>query len=124
MERESELGDDLCSVVSVLRNLARRDVSVWIERMNRLFTSANSPFRTEIGEEEADALIRFHKSFVAVRLEIGRSHSAKKVGRPRKPLPEGFEEAKKDWLEGRSTCVDAATRCGMPLATFRKWAKL
>ena len=124
VEGESGLGEDLCSVVTVLRSLARRDVSVWIERMKRLFTSADSPFRTEIGEEEASALVRFHKTFITERLTIGRSNSTKKAGRPRKPLPEGFDEAKKDWLEGKIPSTEAATRCGMALATFRKWAKL
>ena len=121
--REAELSDEFSQAVKILASLARRGVSVWVERLKRLFTSANSPFRTQIGEEDAAALIRFHKAFISERLELGRANSQKKAGRPRKPLPEGFEEARKDWLEGKTTSVEAATRCGMPLATFRKWAK-
>lgn len=42
-----------------------------------------------------------------------------KFGRPRKELPENFAEIYETWKRGEITGVEAAKRCGMPLATFR-----
>lgn len=41
-----------------------------------------------------------------------------RFGRPPKPLPENFAVVCKDWQDGKITGVEAARRCGMPLATF------
>lgn len=44
-------------------------------------------------------------------------------GRPRKPLPEGFEEALARWKNKELTVQQAAQRCGMPASTFYRQAK-
>ena len=124
VKQESALTDDLAEVVAILVNLAGRGVNVWIERLKCLFEAESSPFLSCIGVAEAEALKEFHTFFVSERLKQGRMESTTKMGRPRKELPEGFNACKKDWLEGKTTSTEAAARCGMAVATFRKWAKL
>lgn len=46
-----------------------------------------------------------------------------KFGRPANPLPENFYSVYARWKQGKITGVDAASECGMPLATFRYRAK-
>ncbi len=45
-------------------------------------------------------------------------------GRPVKPLPENFEDIRRKWIQGEITGVEAASRCKMPLTTFRRKAKI
>ena len=124
IQRETELADELCDAVLILGNLARMGVDVWVERIKRLFPANNSPFLSTIGFQEAHALMDFHTTYVQQKLLEGKAKSTRKAGRPRIVLPEGFEEAKKNWLSGKVKSTEAATQCGMALATFRKWAKL
>ena len=41
------------------------------------------------------------------------------LGRPRKPLPDNFQEAFNSWRNGGITGTTAAAMCKMPLSTFR-----
>ena len=41
------------------------------------------------------------------------------LGRPRKPLPDNFQEAFNSWRNGELTGTTAAAMCKMPLSTFR-----
>ncbi|MBR4020069.1 MAG: recombinase family protein [Firmicutes bacterium] len=47
-----------------------------------------------------------------------------RFGRPEKPVPDGFEEAAKQWRNGEITSVAGAKKCGMPLSTFRHKAEI
>ena len=42
-----------------------------------------------------------------------------KFGRPRKAVPEQFEETCRKWSKGEITCKEAARLCKMPVSTFR-----
>ena len=42
-----------------------------------------------------------------------------RLGRPPKPLPEGYRSAYLRWKAGTITGTQAARECGMPLSTFR-----
>lgn len=44
-------------------------------------------------------------------------------GRPRKPLPKGFETQCQKWIDGEITLSEGARQCGMPLSTFALKAK-
>lgn len=46
-----------------------------------------------------------------------------RFGRPPRPLPEVFDEVSHLWRMGIITGVEAASRCGMPLSTFRYHAE-
>lgn len=46
-----------------------------------------------------------------------------KMGRPPKPLPDNFYIYFQEWRNGRMTASEAATKCGMPLSTFKYKAK-
>ena len=46
-----------------------------------------------------------------------------RFGRPPKPLPEGFDKTCAAWRAGELTGTAAARGCGMPLSTFRYWAR-
>jgi len=41
-----------------------------------------------------------------------------RFGRPPKPLPQNFDQARRDWLGGRLTLQQAAGACGMPVSSF------
>ena len=41
-----------------------------------------------------------------------------KFGRPKKPLPENFEEVRREWCEKKLSLHEAAQMCGMPESTF------
>lgn len=41
-----------------------------------------------------------------------------RFGRPAAPLPDGFEQARRDWQEGRLTVREAADACGMSHSSF------
>lgn len=41
-----------------------------------------------------------------------------RFGRPAAPLPDGFEQARRDWQEGRLTVREAAGACGMSHSSF------
>ena len=41
-----------------------------------------------------------------------------KFGRPRKQMPEGFEEMVKEWRRGEITAREAAERCGVSVGTW------
>jgi len=41
-----------------------------------------------------------------------------RFGKPSRPLPENFEEARRAWRDGQMTMKDAAAWCGMPRTTF------
>lgn len=42
-----------------------------------------------------------------------------RFGRPRKPLPQGFEEAKARWRRGEISLTGAAKACGVAASTFQ-----
>lgn len=42
-----------------------------------------------------------------------------RFGRPRKPLPEGFEEASARWRRGEISLASAARACGVAASTFQ-----
>lgn len=42
-----------------------------------------------------------------------------RFGRPRKPLPEGFEEARARWRRGEISLASAARACGVAASTFQ-----
>ncbi len=44
-------------------------------------------------------------------------------GRPPRPRPENFPEVLARWHAGQITGAQAARECGLPLSTFRYWAK-
>ncbi len=46
-----------------------------------------------------------------------------RFGRPPRPRPENFPEAAQRWRSGQVTGAQAARECGLPLSTFRYWAK-
>lgn len=121
--RENLLADDVTGYVRILRDLTDRGVNVWVERAKRMFSSESSPFSKAVGEEEADAFERLWKTFFVQQLPETEEKSVKRAAKPRKHLPQGFEAARVEWLSGRSTGKEGASRCGMPLATFRKWAR-
>ena len=41
-----------------------------------------------------------------------------RFGRPRKELPENFEEVSAEWREKKLTLRQAAEQCNMPMSTF------
>ena len=41
-----------------------------------------------------------------------------RFGRPAAPLPDSFEQARRDWREGRLTVREAADACGMSHSSF------
>lgn len=47
-----------------------------------------------------------------------------RLGRPLRPLPEGYHRAYQRWRSGKITETQAAKECGMPLSTFHDRAKL
>lgn len=47
-----------------------------------------------------------------------------RFGRPRRPLPENFDEIYEQWKSGEMTGVLAAQKCNMPLSTFRYRAEI
>lgn len=47
-----------------------------------------------------------------------------RLGRPLRPLPEGYHKAYQRWRSGKITETQAAKECGMPLSTFHDRAKL
>lgn len=47
-----------------------------------------------------------------------------RFGRIPKPLPENFHECYQDWKMGKTTCLEASKRCGMPESTFRYRAEI
>ena len=120
--RENHLADDVVGYVRILRDLASKGVNVWVERIKKMFSSESSLFSTAIGAEEAEAFERLSKSDLAQKAsEIRETWGM--AGRGHKSLSESFESARKDWLRGKTTSTEAASRCGMTTATFRKWAK-
>lgn len=52
-------------------------------------------------------------------IEAARQRGVR-FGRPRKPLPENFDQLSQSWLEGEITGKQAADLCGMPLTSFRR----
>lgn len=52
-------------------------------------------------------------------IEAARQRGVR-FGRPRKPLPENFDQLSQSWLEGEITGKQAADLCGMPLMSFRR----
>lgn len=46
-----------------------------------------------------------------------------KFGAKRKPVPEGFEELKKEWEDGKISVRKAAKKLDIPPSTFYKWCK-
>lgn len=46
-----------------------------------------------------------------------------RFGRPRKPVPEGFEELKQAWGNGEINSRQAATRLGIAQDTFLRWVR-
>ena len=47
-----------------------------------------------------------------------------RFGRPPKPLPENFHEIYQQWKNGKTTGLEAAKACGMPMSTFRYRAEI
>ncbi len=47
-----------------------------------------------------------------------------KMGRPRKPLPENFDEVYKIWKDGKISTVTASELLNMPVSTFRYRVKI
>ncbi len=47
-----------------------------------------------------------------------------RFGRPPKPLPQNFCVICEQWAKGKMTGTAAAKECGIPLSTFRYWAKV
>ena len=46
-----------------------------------------------------------------------------RFGRPPKPVPESYHSLCRQWQDGAITGAAAAKKCGIPLSTFRPWAK-
>ncbi len=58
------------------------------------------------------------RSAIRQRQAEGIAEAKKKgtrFGRPRKPVPEGFQHQYQRWREGKTTLKEAAKACGMPL---------
>ena len=121
---ETHLSDDLGAAVELLGQIARRGVDVWIGRTGKTLRSADSPF-LRLDRASAKAAVAFRKAFISRKAREG-FQAAKAAGaiagRPRSPLPDGFEKARSAWLDGRLTTAEAAAQCGMPYSTFRRRA--
>jgi len=50
-----------------------------------------------------------------------KQHGAR-LGRPRKTIPENFEEVYEDWKKGLVSATKAAGKLGVSPTTFTKWA--
>lgn len=46
-----------------------------------------------------------------------------KFGKPKRPLPENFEEVRQSWRDGQLTLREASEMCGLPESTFYNAAK-
>lgn len=46
-----------------------------------------------------------------------------KFGAKRKPVPDGFEQAKEEWQQGKITIRQASERLNIPSSTFHKWCR-
>lgn len=65
-------------------------------------------------------------AFMAIeRLEIDAAKQrGVQFGRPRKPLPENFDEVRMRWERGEITGTAAARECSLSMTTFRRRAEM
>ena len=120
VERESFLADSVAEAVTLLGNLARRGVNVYLERKNELIRSETSPFRQLTGDL-AQAVIGFRKAFTKFRQREGYKKAkaeGRKIAVSKRPLPSNFENVKQRWLKKEITVVEAAAECEMAVSTF------
>ena len=46
-----------------------------------------------------------------------------KFGRPNRAVPDGFQQSREMYLQGKCTSSEAAASCGLSQTTFLRWAK-
>ncbi len=71
-----------------------------------------------VAETEREFIRQRQREGIAAAMEKGV-----RFGRPRKNLPENFDQVCQDWREGKLSCTMAAKLCHMPPSTFRYRAK-
>lgn len=70
----------------------------------------------------ADIERQFIKQRQAEGIKIAREKGVR-FGRPQKDIPQGYKEAKKEYLNGNLSAREAALQCGVPKTTFLRWIK-
>ena len=122
LSSKTHLGTAAWPVIQVMQQLARKGVDVIIDK-NKI-CAADSPY-IAITERTCDAYAKFRNAFIQHRARQGTQKAMKngiRVGRPVKPLPEGFEQAVRKWADGEISSMAASASIGMPFSTFVKKA--
>ena len=111
---ETDMGSSFIEVVGMFGDLARRGISIWVERQKRLFNCETSPFLS-LGKDLAHDIVDFRDAFTRVRARRGIDRA---LDRRAGALPEIFEDLCMQWATKKISISRGAEQLGWKPATF------
>ena len=114
IEAETDLGNSFEDVVGMFGDLARRGVSIWVERQLRMFDCETSPFLF-LGKDLAHDIVDFRNAFTRIRARKGFYKALEEKTRS---LPGNFEDLCLQWARKKITINMGAEALGWKPGTF------